>query len=379
MLATLETCRHTYNDSLEARRTTYKTTGKGLSYTDQANALVGNKNEYQQEVHSQVLQETLKRLDKSFQNFFRRVQLRKHGKKLKVGYPRRKSFNRYRSFCYPQSGFRLTNNNRRIELSKIGAVKLVYSRPTEGDIKTCRILKDADHWYVILTCQIEPATAKPNGKPAVGVDLGIKTFAALTDGSHVQNPRHFVKGARILAREQRKYSRKPKGTKNREKQRLKVARAHRKIRNQRDDFLHKTSRFFVDNYGLIVFERLNINGMVRNHKLAKHINDCAWGKLIQLTRNKAERAGSEVRAVDPRNTSQMCSGCGKIVPKTLADRIHCCPHCGLVMDRDDNASINILSRATDVTHRAGSARINAFGDPTSTPERHVFGQVGSVN
>jgi putative transposase len=108
LLATLETCRHTYNDALDARRDAYKGTGKGLSYTDQANGLVGHKNEYQQQVHSQVLQETLKRLDKSFQNFFRRVKLRKQGKKLKVGYPRRKSFNRYRSFCYPQSGFRLT-------------------------------------------------------------------------------------------------------------------------------------------------------------------------------------------------------------------------------------------------------------------------------
>lgn len=142
----------------------------------------------------------------------------------------------------------------------------------------------------------------------------------------------------------RRLSKKKKGSKNRGKARVRVARMHRKIRRQRDDFLHKTSHGLAEKYGTIVFEKLNVAGMVKNHSLAKHITDAAWSRLITFTTYKASRAGGCVEEVDPRRTSQECSGCGEIVPKTLADRIHCCPHCGLVMDRDENAAINILGR-----------------------------------
>ena len=149
-----------------------------------------------------------------------------------------------------------------------------------------------------------------------------------------------------------------KESQNRNKQRTKVARVHRKIRRQREDFLHKVSRSLVENYGCIVFENLNIKGMLRNHKLAKHISDCAWRKLIDYTTYKAEEAGVEVRLVNPKNTTQICSGCGEVVPKALADRIHCCPHCGLEVDRDLNAAINIRS--------VGITQSYAYGDLTST-------------
>ena len=149
-----------------------------------------------------------------------------------------------------------------------------------------------------------------------------------------------------------------------------MARVHRKIRRQRDDFLHKLSRQLVNNYGLIVFENLNIRGMMKNHKLAKHISDAAWSRLIQFTQYKAEEAGVEVRLVNPKNTTQACSGCGKIVPKTLADRVHCCPHCGLVMDRDLNASVNILM--------VGTTKNYAYGDPTSTLSSCCSEQVESL-
>ena len=359
-----------YNNALEQRISTYKETQESLTYYDQANALVTNKNDYQKQVHSQVLQNTLKRLDTSYGNFFHRVKERKLGKNIKVGFPRFKPDQRYNSFCYPQSGFRLTNDCRRIKLSKIGDVRLIYSRPVEGKIKTCRVVRDVDQWFVVLTCEQEQPQVTKSTNPTVGVDVGIKTFVVLSDGECVENPRHFKKSEQQLAKQQRRLSRKVKESQNRNKQRTKVARVHRKIRRQREDFLHKVSRNLVENYGCIVFENLNIKGMLRNHKLAKHISDCAWRKLIDYTTYKAEEAGVEVRLVNPKNTTQICSGCGELVPKTLADRIHCCPHCGLEVDRDLNAAINICS--------VGITQSYAYGDLTSTQGYCVPEQVESL-
>jgi len=372
LLQTLTTCRFLYNNALNQRIDTYKNTQKSTTYCDQTKELTKNKNSYQKQVHSQVLQETLKRLDKSFSNFFRRIKQQKTGKHIKAGFPRFKPEQRYNSFCYTQSGFKLSNNNKRIKLSKIGDIKLKYSRSTKGKIKTCRVIRDVDQWFVVLTCEQQTQTTEKSLKPAIGVDVGIKTFAFLSDGTQVQNPRYLKHSEHKLIKTQRRLSKKVKSSNNRNKQRTRTAKVHRKIRRQRDDFLHKTSRELVNNYGFIAFEQLNIKGMVRNHKLAKHISDCAWRKLIEYTTYKAEEAGVEVRLVNPKNTTQMCSGCGKIVPKTLADRTHSCSHCGLVMDRDLNAAKNILSRV-------GTTQSYAYGDLTTTSECScVLEQVGSV-
>ncbi len=369
---TLTTCRFLYNNALAERISTYKEKKEHVSYVDQANDLKKNKNDWHKQVHSQVLQNALKRIETSFKNFFRRTKEQKAGKKIKAGFPRFKPDHRFSSFCYPQSGFRITSDNKRIFLSKIGDVKLKYSRATKGTIKTCRVCRDVDRWFVILTCEQETPVISKSLKPAVGVDVGVKTFAFLSDGTSVENPRHLLKSQKKLAKVQRILSKRVLKSKNRNRQRVEVCRVHRSIRNQRDDFLHKLSRTLVENYGSIAFEKLNIRNMVRNHKLAKHISDCSWGKLIEYTTYKAEEAGVEVELVNPRNTTQMCSSCGAIVPKGLEVRIHNCPHCGLREDRDFNASKNILSRA-------GSARINAFGDLTSTLEHCVLGQVESMN
>ena len=367
---TITTCRYTYNNALEERIKTYKETKKSVSYVDQANALKQNKNEWQKQVHSQVLQNSLKRIDVSFSNFFRRIKEQKSGKKIKAGFPRFKPDQRFNSFCYPQSGFRLTSENKRIKLSKIGDVRLIYSRPIEGTIKTCRVVREADQWFVVLTCIHDTPIPPKSTNPTVGVDVGIKTFAFLSDGKSFDNPRHTKNSESKLTQVQRRLSRKVKGSHNRNKQRIEVAKVHRTTRRQREDFLHKTSRTLVDAYGCIIFEKLNIKGMVRNHKLAKHISDCAWGKLIEFTQYKAEEAGVEVILVNPKNTTQMCSGCEKIVPKTLADRTHSCPYCGLEIDRDLNAAKNI--------RRVGTTRSYAYGDLTSTQEDVVLEQVGSM-
>lgn len=356
--ATLTTCRYLYNNALAERIEKYKADKTSVSYVDQANHLSKNKNEYQSKVHSQVLQDTLKRLDKSFKRFFDGLK-----KGVRVGFPRFKAENRFRSFCYPQSGFRVVNDGSHIRLSKIGDVKLRLSRPVEGKVKTCIVIKDVDQWFVVLTCEQEQKKQTQTNKPSVGIDVGIEKLATLSDGSIIENPRTLVKTQAKLAKAQRSLSKKKKGSSNRAKQRIKVAKLHRKIRRQRDDFMHKTSTYLAKTYGEIVFEDLNVKGMLKNHCLAKHISDASWNKLIQLTTYKAESAGGRVVKVDAKNTSQNCSGCGEKVSKTLADRIHCCPFCGLEMDRDLNAAINIKNRA-------GSARIHAQGDsvrPVANP------------
>ncbi len=197
--------------------------------------------------------------------------------------------------------------------------------------------------------QIEPRTA-------IGADVGLKSLVALSIGKTIQYPKYYIKDEKKLAVAQRSLSRKKKGSSNRQKAKIKVARLHQKIHNHRDEFLHQVSRKLVDSADLIVFEmfqiaiwnsssgnwkNLNIQGMLKNHHLAKHIQDHAWGKLIQFTKSKAAKAGKMVELVDTRYTSQKCSQCGIMVPKTLADRTHLCPNCGLQMDRDINASINI--------------------------------------
>tara|TARA_Y100000310_G_scaffold344994_1_gene461018 strand:- start:3460 stop:4617 length:1158 start_codon:yes stop_codon:yes gene_type:complete len=364
--ATLSTCRHTYNNALEERVNAYKKDKTSLSYVDQAKLLTKNKNEYQKKVFTQVLQSTLRRLDVSFKRFFK-VKIK--GKR--IGYPRFKSENRFRSFCYPQHGFKILNDGSHIKLSKIGDIKLRYSRPTEGKIKTCIVLKDVDQWFIIIACEQDEYNVASN-KPTIGIDVGIKQLATLSDGNIIGNPKHLIKSQKKLARQQRWLSRKKKGSKNRNKQRIKVAKVHRKIRRQRDDFLHKTSHYLSNNYGTIVFEELNIGGMLKNHCLAKAISDASWYKLMQLTTYKAAKAGSVVEFVDATNTTQNCSSCGKKVKKELKDRIHNCPHCGLVMCRDLNAAKNIKSRA-------GSVRTNnAHGDivrPNASLNRQ--GSIGS--
>ena len=347
--ATLVTCRYLYNEALAERIDTYKKTKKSVTYVQQANALSSKKNEYQEKVHSQVLQDTLKRLDKSFKRFFDGLK-----KKQRVGFPRFKNERRFRSFCYPQSGFKLSEDGRHILLSKIGSIKLVYSRLVEGKIKTCQIVKDIDQWFVVLTCETPAIKLPESTKPTIGIDVGITTLATMSDGTTIDNPRTLKKSQKKLATAQRRLSRKTKGSNRRAKQRTVVAKVHRKIRRQREDFLHKTSTQLVEKYGCICFEDLNITGMLKNHCLAKHIADASWDKLIQFTTYKAESASGRVVLVDPRGTSQRCSGCGEKVPKTLADRIHCCPNCGLVMDRDENAAVNI--------DMAGRAKINSHGD-----------------
>jgi len=348
---TLDTCRHLYNTALSDRKVAYEMVGASRSYEDQAAMLVAEKREGNfKDVFSQVLQDVLRRLDKAFKAFFRRV---KAGEK--PGYPRFKGAGWYKSFTYPQVGFKIEGS--KLTLSKIGTIRIFKHREIEGNIKTCTIKKDLlGHWYAVLVAEIEDVPAvEPT--TAIGVDVGLKSLITTSTGESIQYTRYYVQLEEKLAAAQRSLSRKKKGSDNRLKAKAKVAKISKRIQNLRDEFHHQVSRKLVDSADIIVFENLNISGMLKNHHLAKHIQDHAWGKLIQFTKSKAAKAGKVVELVDARYTSQKCSQCGIMVPKTLAERTHACPNCGLEMDRDLNASLNI---------RTLGLRGRAYRDPTPT-------------
>ena len=338
MADTLELCRWTYNEVLAIRKKAYEQEGKSLSYYDTKKLLPGWKEEKLElkEVHSQVLQEVVKRVDLAYQAFFRRVEAGEN-----PGYPRFKGYGRYDSFTYTQSGFSLKPG--KLWLSKIGDIKIKLHRAVDGEIQRLNIrIMPTGKWFVSFLVEVDPDEPLPNTGLSIGVDVGLKNFITLSNGEQVDNPRFFVHEENALAKAQRKLSNAEKGTPERARALKVVHRVHERITNKRDDFVQKLSISLVKSYDFIAFEDLNIKGMVKNHCLAKHISDAAWSKLITTTSYKAEWAGKRVELVNPKNTSQICSGCGKVVQKDLSERVHSCPFCGLTLDRDHNAAINIL-------------------------------------
>ena len=318
---------------LEDRKNAYDRCGIGLNYNQQA----GQLKYLNLGIYSQVAQDVLRRLDKAFQNFFRRV---KNGDKT-AGYPRFQGKNRYDSFTYPQTGFKIDGD--KLFLSKIGAIRIFQHREIEGKIKTCTIKRDGDQWYASFSVELPDAEPVVT-KTSVGVDVGITSLAVLSDGTEIENPRTLDRFDSKLRRAQRDLSRKKTRSHNWYEQKIKLASIHRTIKNIRNDYLHKASRVLVDTYDQIIFEDLQIKNMVKNHHLARSIHDASWGKLIEFTSYKAEEAGKTVELVNPRNTSKQCSVCGNIQSMPLSQRTYKCPVCGSVIGRDYNAAINIKNR-----------------------------------
>lgn len=333
-------CCELYNGGLQERRDAYRLAGKTIKYVEQANQLPEIKRVRPEfnEVHSQVLQHALKRLDTAFQNFFRRV---KAGEK--PGYPRFRARARYDSFTYPQGGWKL--QGKRLHLSKIGRVRLHLSREIEGKIKTCTIKREADGWYVIFAVEENQSRFLPKTGEAVGVDVGLENFATLSTGEVIENPRLLRQSERKLKTAQRTVSRRKRGGTRRRKAAGQLARRHLKVKRQRLDFHHKTSLRLLREFDQTVFEDLNIKGLVKNHHLAKSISDAAWGTFLAVHASKAESAGRVVVKVPAAFTSQDCSRCGNRVRKSLSMREHRCIVCGFVAHRDVNAAINIQKRA----------------------------------
>jgi len=338
----LDACRWVYNKTLEVRRDAWQERQESMTRFD----TIGMLREWKQDfprlklAHSQTLQDACTRVDLAFKAFFRRV---KRGDK--PGYPRFRSKNRYDSFTYIQSGFNLIGSSK-LYLSKIGNVKIKLHRPIQGKIKTLTIRRDSlGNWWACFSCKFEPEP-QPPVPDIVGVDVGLEKFATLSTGEQIENPRFFRKDEKSLAKAQRKLSTCDKGTPERRKKKRVIQHIHQRIANRRKDFAHKLSRRLINEFQIIAFEDLDIPHMQSDNwrSMNKGISDAAWNQLVRLTQAKAEWAGRTVVKVDPRNTSQMCSGCGEIVKKDLSVRIHECPHCGLVLNRDLNAALNILAR-----------------------------------
>jgi putative transposase len=335
---TLETCRRLYNDLLSDR------IENGTGFYEQKKKLVQLKvdNKFLKSVHSQVLQDVSLRLDKAFQCFFAGLSK----------YPRFRRRGKYNSFSYPQHkiGFSLSGNF--LKLGKIGKLKIKLHRAIIGTIKRATLIKDIDHWFVAFSIEQQEGAVPEQEKEAsaVGVDIGITSVVALSSGETISNPKFLERSAEMIKHLQRELSRKKKGSKNREKAKITLGKAWRKVRRQRDDFAHKLSFKLAKENGIVVFEELKINRMVRSHNLASAILDSTWGKLRQLTAYKAERRGGRVVLVNPSGTSQKCSRCGDVVPKSLSERVHQCMKCGLTLDRDINAARNILKAGLEQSH-----------------------------
>lgn len=339
MEETFELCKELHNAAIEERTQAYELVGKSITYSIQQNQLPDIKKlrpEYKQ-VHSQVLQNVLDRVDKAFQAFFDRVKAGKKG-----GYPRYKSRDRYKSITFPQSGFEIINS--KLVLSKIGHIKMVLHRPVEGTIKTCTIKRmPTGKWFVIFTCDLLPKRL-PTSEEEIGLDAGLKNFATLSNGEVIENPRFFREEEAELAKAQRALSKAPKGTKERKEKKKVVARIHERISNKRENFCHQEARKIVNIYGIICVEALRILNMMQNEKLSKSIADAAWGMFFSCLDSKAEEAGRLFIQVPPRFTSQECCICYHRKELTLADRIYNCsnPECRMTLDRDWNAALNIL-------------------------------------
>ncbi|MFL5658151.1 MAG: RNA-guided endonuclease InsQ/TnpB family protein [Ktedonobacteraceae bacterium] len=335
---TLEECHWLYNHLLEMRKTAYERDGILLTCFQQQSTFPVLKQERPALtiVHSQVMQNVAVRVDLAFKAFFRRV--REHAQD--PGYPRFKGKGRYDSFTFPQSGFSITHDER-VCLSKIGSIKMVYHRKIRGKLKTCTVQRSSTgKWYVCFSCECEPLRLDPIATQ-VGIDVGLKSFASLSNGEEIANPRFFRKEEQALAKVQRKHSKLAKGTPERRKHCKAVARVHERIKFRRDNFTHQESRQIVDRFGVIAVEDLHVNRMVHNHCLAKSIHDAAWSVFFSQLSNKAEEAGRQFIKVNPAYTSQDCSRCHHRQKMSLSERTYHCPCCLLEIDRDLNAAKNI--------------------------------------
>jgi putative transposase len=336
-------CRTLYNVALEQRKTWWeRRQDRSSTYYQQAMELPELKSACPTyaEVNAQVLQDVLRRLEKAFQAFFRRLQAGE-----KAGYPRFQGERRYHSFTFPQYGGGAVIDGSMLNLSKIGRIRIRLHRPLEGIPKTVTISREADGWYACVSCAAIPMRPLPLTSKETGIDVGLESFATLADGAIVHNPRCYRNAEAYLRRCARRVARRKKGSNRRKKAVKLLAKAHLNVKRQRQDFHHKTALQLVRQYDTVYFEDLQTANMVRNHPLAKSIADAGWSVFLSILVFKAAYAGKQAVAVPPAHTSQTCSGCGREVWKGLSVRWHRCPYedCGASLHRDHNAALNILA------------------------------------
>ena len=307
-------------------------------------------------LNSQARQAAADRAWSAIQRFYDNCKAKKPGKK---GYPRFQKDNR--SVEYKQTGWKLEPDGRHITFTdgcNIGRVRLVGTRDIETfpikHIKRVRLIRRADGYFVQFAVQADRVIEHVSTGALVGIDVGLKTFYTDSNGNTIENPRHLRKAEKRLKHLQRRLSRTKKGSQNRKKARQRLAKAHLKVQRQREDFARKEANALVTSHDFIAFEDLKIANMVKNGNLAKSISDASWGRFLAWVQYYAALHAIPVVKVSPHYTSQNCSGCGTLVKKSLSVRTHMCSTCGLVMDRDQNAAVNILAKALSTVGQTGT-------------------------
>ncbi len=328
-----------YNAAKQERDDAWKTCRKSISWYDQNNQVKAMRADGCLTLANfSCCMDVLRRVDKTYKAFFARV---KRGEK--PGFPRYRSVRRYDSITFPSygDGCRLLPNGK-LRVQGAGHIKVKLHRPLEGEVRTVTIKREAGRWFAIFSVKLEPILL-PASDRATGIDIGLNSFAVLSNGAEIENPRYYRKAQSRLRCAARKVARRKKGGNRRRKAVLLLQRIHVHVANQRRDFHHKESRKLVNEYGVIAVEDLNVKGLAGG-MLAKSVHDAGWSMFMTMLVYKAVSAGRRIVKVDPRGTSQTCL-CGATVPKTLADRWHDCPACGLSANRDHVSAQIILSRA----------------------------------
>ncbi len=370
----IELARLLYNKLLEKAKNEYQKTKdfevKKATFNRLLKEALAENKDFSR-IYSQTRQNIFVRLQRAYQNFFRRVKERKGGKKVRVGFPRFKAKGRYNSVTYPQFGFeieRIRRNCRKVNIlhvSKIGSMQVELHRKIRGIIKTLTIKKEAGRYYATFSIINEMETQNVENTFPVGIDMGLETFAALSDGRKIQKPNFARRAEKRLSHWQNVIARRQKGSERRQKAKLRFEREWQHVNNESNDFIQKTTTELVESgYTSFAFEDLRIQDMLKNHRFARSIGNAVWGRFMQVLSYKAEEAGMRVVKVDPRGTSQTCSECGFLNSLNLSERVFACWKCGYHNDRDVNAARNILNRAT-----AGHAGSHARGDLTSTVQQ----------
>lgn len=342
--AQLEECRWLYNQFLEQRKTAYEERKETLTLFGQHKVLTQMKKEREslRNVHSQVLQNVAVRLDLAMKAFFRRIK-----SKEKAGYPRFKSFNRYDSMTFPQAPAGCRVKDGKLNLFKVGKVKIILHRDLPEIVKTCTVRRSSmGKWYAVFSCEVE-AVKLPENKNAVGIDVGIETFAYLSTDEKIENPKFFKCEQKEIAKAQRKLSIEEYGTKKRIKRRKVVSRIHERIKFKRKNFAHQEARKIVNRFGLIFVEDLNINRMMHESCFAKNIGDASWSMFFDLLFSKAGEAERTIAKINPAYTSQTCNNCSHRQKMPLNVRVFDCPCCHISLNRDLNAALNIIAIGLD--------------------------------